>query len=145
MTIAGILQMLAALAAFCFILCMPQQAGAVEKERSEAKMTISIALESRSDAAGVILDEKRLKSLSRTLIEQLFTDDMQKSGSVDVKIKPIGPEAGGCRFDMEALFLYRATYTAVRHDVVFLDAGDKAVVISIDGKPWNASSFFISK
>lgn len=75
----------------------------------------------------------RIESVGRELLESLFPHDYASSSQARGKVTFVRKEGGKSFFELNALFLYRETYTAVTHRVLFSMTGDEYSVVSIDG------------
>ncbi|MBA4390393.1 MAG: hypothetical protein C0399_05600 [Syntrophus sp. (in: bacteria)] len=97
--------------------------------------TAAVAITIQSlPADKAFLTKEKLQSIGREIIEKYFPEDLAKSGQASGAITLVEDRGDNVRFELMGLFLYRATYTAVTHNVLFSVSGDGFVIISIDGK-----------
>lgn len=76
---------------------------------------------------------ERIEAVGRELIERLFPHDYARSAQIKGKVARVKEEGEKSVFELNALFLYRETYTAVTHRVIFSVTGDEYSVVSVDG------------
>jgi hypothetical protein len=116
------------LMACCIALCFP--AGeAMSNSQKPSEVTFIISVEPGSLGTG-LPSEERLVGIGRELALSLFPDDVGKSLRVRGRISLTDRGKDHYRFDLSLLFLYRESYTAVDHQVVFDVSGEKVTVVS---------------
>lgn len=95
---------------------------------------VSIRLET---VAGIDSGEtnKKAEDSARSILAKIFAEDMAKSATVNGKISFIKKEGKDLLFELNGLFLYRETYTAVTHKAIFKLTCDGYKVLTVDGKP----------
>jgi hypothetical protein len=94
---------------------------------------IAITIQSQpSDKA--FLTKEKLQNIGREILEKYFSEDLAKSGQASGTITLVEDRGDNVRFELMGLFLYRETYTAVTHQVLFSVSQEGFVIISIDGK-----------
>lgn len=75
-------------------------------------------------------DEASLVRVARALLREHFPQDVQKSHSARGKISLL--DRKNRKYELIAIFLYRHTYTAVDHRVVFVLSNNQLTIVSID-------------
>ncbi len=80
--------------------------------------------------------QEKLGEIAREIVRKLFPDDLKKSKSAKGELTWVGRDDGRFRFALFCLFLYRETYTAKTHRVLFSFSGKAYTVLSVDEKPW---------
>ncbi len=93
---------------------------------------ISIQIENTNNTADTF-EKQKLEQIAQDLIKSLFPDDLLRSSKIFGKISLIGADGKIHIFETNCLFLYRKTYTAVSHKIVFGISDSRHVVLSIDG------------
>ena len=78
--------------------------------------------------------KERIEVVGREILERLFPHDFGNSGQARGKVTFIRKEGTTTFFELSALFLYRQTYTAVTHKVIFALSGDEYSIISVDAE-----------
>lgn len=112
----------------CIILCFP--AGkAMSNSQVSSEATINIYIETQALGTG-LPSEERLKAIGRELAVSLFPDDFGKSMRVRGRISLIDHGKDYYRYELSFLYLYRESYTAVDHLVVFDIKGETVTVKS---------------
>lgn len=77
--------------------------------------------------------ENRLVSWSKDILCQLFPGDMVQSRSARGLLQLAEKVDRQNILELEAIFLYRTSYTAVTHRVRFAIEGDSWKILSVDG------------
>jgi hypothetical protein len=80
--------------------------------------------------------EAKLVGFAQEIIEKAFSEDLKKSMRVKGDVTSDGRDGTLSRFALMCLFLYRNTYTAVTHRIVFNVCGDGYTIVSVDDKAW---------
>ena len=87
---------------------------------SQKTSTTAIIVSAEPGSFGAELpSEERIIAVGKALIENLFADDTAKSLRVRGRISLIGKGPDTFRYELVVLCLYRDTFTAVNHKVVF--------------------------
>jgi hypothetical protein len=113
----------------CFIIIFLLPGESMSNEQNSAGANLVISVEPGSLGIG-LPSEERLIDIGRELATSLFPDDVEKSLRVRGRIALMDRGKDYCRFDLSFLFLYRESYTAVDHHVVFDVTGEKVTVVS---------------
>jgi len=92
---------------------------------------IIVSAEPGSTGTG-LPSEERITAIGKTLIEDLFADDLAKSLRVRGRIFLIAKEPNTFRYELAVLCLYRDTFTAVNHRVVFEVSETRYDIISAE-------------
>jgi hypothetical protein len=100
---------------------------------SDPVAEVSVQLEPTGKVTGIDA-VKKVENTGRDLLAKQFPNDMSKSAKVIGKITFLNKQDKESIFELSGLFLYRETYTAVTHKVIFSMSGDACKVISVDGK-----------
>lgn len=79
--------------------------------------------------------QEKLGEIAREMVRTLFPDDLKKSSRVKGELTLIERDNGRSRFALFCLFLYRETYTAKTHRVLFAFSGKEYTILSVDEKP----------
>lgn len=96
---------------------------------AEEQERISIKVDQGALGPG-LPSEDRIRTVGRELLISLFPEDVRRSQSVRGQITRIdGPQP---QFELMSLFLFKETYTAVTHRVVFTLSGEKAAVLNVE-------------
>jgi hypothetical protein len=74
--------------------------------------------------------EERLIAVGKELLQKHFSKDVSLSIKAKGQITLVNREKA--QYELMALFLYRETYTAVNHRIVFTLSGDTNTVLSIE-------------
>ena len=113
----------------CFIaLCFPT-GEVMSNSQNPTEATLVISVEPGSLGTG-LPSEERLVGIGRELILSLFQDDVGKSLRVRGRISLTDRGTDYYRFELSLVCLYRESYTAVNHQVVFDVKGESVTVIS---------------
>ncbi len=80
---------------------------------------------------GNAVSQKDAEKAAREILERFFPLDYARSAQIRGKVSPVNKEKA--LFELNALFLYRETYTAVTHRVLFSLSGGEYSVVSVDG------------
>lgn len=104
----------------------------MNKTFTEPAPEISVQLEPTSviDTTDV---KMKVEDTGRSILVKLFPTEMAKSSKVVGKITFVRKESKGTLFELNGLFLYRETYTAVTHKVIFALSDGGYAVLAIDG------------
>jgi len=103
------------------------------KNSTYAEIVISVAPGAKE---GGVPSEAKLIGFAREIIEKVFPDDLKKSMRVKGDVSLSGRDGVLSRFELMCLFLYRETYKAVTHRVIFNVSGDGYMIVSVDDKAW---------
>jgi hypothetical protein len=96
---------------------------------AEGQEVISIVVDTQALGPG-LPSEERLMAVGKELLQKHFSKDVRLSIKAKGQITLIDREKA--QYELMALFLYRETYTAVTHRIVFSLSGDTYSVITIE-------------
>jgi hypothetical protein len=101
----------------------------MSNSQNPTEATIIISIEPEALGTG-LPSEERLHAIGRELAVSLFPDDVGKSLRVRGRISLIDHSKDYYRYELSLLYLYRESYTAVDHLVVFDIRGENVTVKS---------------
>ena len=104
---------------------------AMSSSKESPKTDVSISVGPGTLASG-LPSEERLIAVGKELIHKLFPEDLGKSHQVKGSITLIERSKETIRYELMILFLYRETYTAVNHRVVFSLKENQYTVLSVE-------------
>ncbi len=82
---------------------------------------------------GKAVTREKVEGSAREILERLFPQDYARSAQIRGKVSRAKAAGKTAVFELDALFLYRETYTAVTHKVLFTLTGSGYAVVSVDG------------
>lgn len=104
---------------------------AMSSSKESPKTDVSISVEPGTLGPG-LPSEKRLITVGKELIHKLFPEDFGKTHQVKGSIILIERSKETIRYELMILFLYRETYTAVNHRVIFSLKENQYTVLSVE-------------
>jgi len=104
---------------------------AMSSSKESPKTDVSISIGPGTLGPG-LPSEERLITVGRELIHKFFPEDSGKSHRVKGNLTLIERGKETIRYELMILFLYRETYTAVNHRVVFSLKENQYTVLSVE-------------
>ncbi len=101
---------------------------AMETPKEPLEASIIVSINPNATGAGMPAEEM-LSDLGNKFIKQFFSEDLDESYKVTAEVSMIKRGKEDIRFELDILFLYRKTFTAVEHKVIFIISGDQHSVI----------------
>lgn len=105
---------------------------AMGRDRAVSAVDVVVAVEPFPNQGQAVTREK-VESAAREILERLFPQDYARSAQIRGKVSRAKAAGKTADFELDALFLYRETYTAVTHKVLFSLTGNGYAVVSVDG------------
>ena len=103
----------------------------MSSSQESSKTDVSISVEPGALGPG-LPSEERLITVAKELIHKLFPEDFRKSHRVKGNLTLIERGKKTIHYELMILFLYRETYTAVNHRVIFNLKEDQYIVLSVE-------------
>lgn len=105
---------------------------AMGRDRAGSAVDVVVAVEPFPNQGQAVTREE-VASAAREILERLFPQDYARSAQIRGKVSRAKAAGKTADFELDALFLYRETYTAVTHKVLFSLTGNGYAVVSVDG------------
>ncbi|GEM_PF-3448992 len=106
---------------------MPLKDGAIMSE--ETNTDIKIFIDDSAISPG-LPGEESLRDIATKLIKEHFAHDLSMSYSIRLDISLL--DRSKSQYEVKAMFLYRESYTAVPHRIVFYISGKTQHLLSVE-------------